>query len=137
MIKKYINNQKAFQRGSDNEDRSLVYRKWLRTVETNGYYCDIDVVKLNNGDLRAITELTRCDSESIPNENYFKAITSRWYSRDGQAEIIDKIADKLSIPAYLVVFNRDMKWFKVWSFNRLEWSQPMNPQEYQAWLYSL
>lgn len=130
------NGQKSYQR-SDNEDRSLVYRKWLRTVEVDGYFIDIDLVKFRGGTPCAITELSRCDNESVPGEEYFKAIVNRWYIRDGQASLIETVSKKLGVPAYLVIFGKDLNWFVVWDFQDWTWSKPMEPQEYTNWLSKL
>jgi hypothetical protein len=136
MDKKYNQqSQKDYQR-SDNEDRSLVYRKWLRTVDADGFFCDIDFIKFKKGAPRAITELTRCDSEQVPNESYFKEITNRWYIRDRQAELIEIIAKKLQVPAYLIVYSKHLAWFMVWSLQVWKWKY-MEPKEYVKWLTNL
>jgi hypothetical protein len=130
------NGQKSYQR-SDNEDRALGYRKWLRTVDTGGSFTDVDFIKFRNGYPVAITELTRCDNQQVPSENYFKEINKRWYLRDGQAVMIEEISLRLKIPAYLIVYSKSLTWFRVWSFQVWKWSKPMEPQEYLSWLNKL
>ena len=121
MIKK-INElgQKDYQR-NDSEDRALCYRKWLRTVDTDGYYLDVDFIKFRDGVPCAITELTRTDSAEEPETAYLDAIIQRYFGRDRQGEHIERVAMMLEVPAYLVLFNKECYWFWVFSFNRREW----------------
>lgn len=126
MLKKQLNEfgQKAYQR-TDREDRSLVYKDWLRTVKTpKGFFMDIDMIKWGTVDgkivPKAITELTRCDHEEI-NERYLRAIIDRWFFRDKQAAVVTALAEQLHVPAYLVCFQKDMKWLWVFSFQKKEW----------------
>jgi hypothetical protein len=124
MEKKYNSSgQKAYQR-DDKEDRSLVYRNWLRTIPSNGFFLDIDLVKWRYVDgvpvPVAITELTRCDSETA-GQSYLDAIINRWYVRDKQGVMIEKAAELMGVPAFLVLFQKDMKWTWVFSLQTKEW----------------
>lgn len=181
--------QKARQR-TDNEDRSLGYRDWLRTVQTNGFFIDIDLVKFRmvDGNPRpfAITELTRCDSEDC-GEEYRNAIIERYCHRDKQFDLINKmrfllgtrktdtrfvdpiirtdeeyekmmeefpsmstdemkwidenvtsemVEDVTPLPAYLVLFQKDMKWIWAWSFARKQWKY-FTPNDWATFLQTL
>jgi hypothetical protein len=181
--------QKARQR-DDNEDRSLSYRDWLRTVETNGFFIDIDLVKWRNenGNLRpvVITELTRCDGDDA-GEEYRAAIIDRYCYRDKQFDLINKlryllgkkkfdtkyvepvvktneeyeqfmeefpamstddmkwidenvtdemVESVIPIPAYLVLFQKDMKWIWAWSFAKKAWKY-FTPDNWATFLQTL
>lgn len=128
MIDKKLNPNggKAFQRGNDTEDRTIVYKKWLRTVKTNGFFIDIDMVKFKNINGKtipcAITELTRCDYDDV-NPAYLMAISKRIFERDKQANLIETVASILNVPAYLVLFHKDMNWLYVLSFRQKKWKK--------------
>lgn len=121
--KMLANGQKAFQR-LDREDRSLVYRDWLRTVDTNGFWIDLDFVKWKNinGELRpvALTDLTRTDREFVTNA-YLCAIIERILYRDKQGYMLQKIGQMLNVPVYLVLYPKSMSWTKVYDFAKKEW----------------
>lgn len=140
MLQKKYNGtgQKAYQR-DDNEDRSLVYRNWLRTVETNGFFIDIDFVKWRtvNGEPKpvAITDLTRCDSETA-GDNYRAAIIHRLFVRDKQGELLTQLGKSLNIPVYLVLFQKEMKWVWVFSFQKKEWRE-FTPHTWAEYLKTL
>lgn len=136
MLKKYNSNgQKAYQR-EDREDRSLVYRDWLRTIPVDGFFMDLDMIKFKNIDgvptPVAVTELTRCDREEIT-EAYLDAIEDRWFHRDNQASVILSVASKLEVPAYLVCFQKDLKWMWVFSFRIRGWKK-FSPKEWAEFL---
>lgn len=130
--------QKAYQR-NDREDRSLVYRDWVRTVDTGGFLLDVDHIKYRWIDGKpkpvAITELTRCDSESVAYP-YLNAITDRFFRRDKQGEIINTLASLLHVPAYLVLFQKDMLWLWVFSFQKKEWRE-FTPERWSLFLKKL
>jgi hypothetical protein len=132
------NGQKAYQR-SDREDRSLDYKLWLRTFDTGGLFMDVDLVKWKkeNGELvpRAITELTRCDSEEC-GPPYRAAIIERYFNRDIQGKVIEALAKRLNVPAYLVLFQKDMKWLWVYSFQTKVWKE-FTPDEWAKFLNQL
>ncbi len=141
MLEKIINaqGQKAYQRGNDREDRSLVYRDWLRTVDTNGWYMDVDFIKWRKvGDeLKpiAITDLTRCDSESVGHQ-YLAAILDRFFVRDRQGYFLKQLGKLLKVPVYLVLFQVEMKWLKVFSFQKEIWKD-YTPKEWADYLKTL
>jgi len=139
LPKKYnTNGQKAYQR-EDREDRSLIYRDWLRTVPVDGWFLDIDFIKFKKveGEIKpvAITELTRCDKPQI-GQGYLDAIIDRFFVRDSQGKTIQNVADKLGVPAYLVLFNKEMKWIWVFSFQKKEWRE-FTPQTWAEYLKKL
>lgn len=127
MIDKKIlsNGGKAYQR-DDTEDRTIVYKKWLRTVETNGFFIDLDMVKFRSAGGQivpcAITELTRCDYDTI-NPAYLMGISKRIFERDSQGKIIGTVASLLKVPAYLVLFHKNMEWLYVLSFRQKKWKK--------------
>jgi hypothetical protein len=139
LIKKYNNNnQKAYQR-EDTEDRSLKYKNWLRTVETNGFYLDVDLVKwrTKNGILTpiAITEITRCDSEAV-GQNYLDAIIDRWYNRDKQAAVCERLGQLLHVPVFLILYQKDINWFYVYCLNKKKWRMFL-PSQWAEYLRSI
>lgn len=140
MLPKIYNKtgQKAYQR-KDTEDRSLIYRNWLRTVETNGFFMDIDFIKWKNlnGTLVpvAITDLTRTDSDDV-GEPYLNAILDRFFNRDKQGLILEKLGILLNIPVYLVLFPKKMHWVFVFSFRKKEWKR-FTPKEWADHLKNL
>ncbi len=140
MLKKIINEsgQKAHQR-TDTEDRSLPYRNWLRTVETNGFFIDIDLIKWRFVDGKpipvAITDITRCDSEQCT-EAYRNAITQRIFHRDRQGLLLRTMGTLLNVPVYLILFQKDIKWLWVYDFQENKWKE-FSPLDWASHLKSL
>lgn len=131
--------QKDFQRGEDNEDRSLIYRNWLRTVETGGCWIDVDLIKWKFNDLTpipvAITDITRTDKDRVE-RGYLEAIEDRIYNRDKQAKILLALGDLLKIPVYLVLFPKSMLWVWVLSIRARKWRN-FTPLEWSSFLKKL
>lgn len=131
--------QKARQR-TDKEDRTMPYRDWLRTINGNGFFFDIDMFKCRYVDgkpqIVAITDLTRTDTETVPGQRYLDAITDRWFNRDSQAKLLLSVAEKLEVPAYLVLFPTSVTWLYVFSFQRREWKL-FSPEEWEKKLQEL
>jgi hypothetical protein len=127
MLQKLLNEngQKAHQR-DDNEDRSLPYRNWLRTVETDGYWIDVDFIKWKFVDGKptpyAVTDLTRSDKDTCE-EHYRWAISDRIFRRDRQGLLLKTVGELLHIPVYLVLFQKDMKWIWALDINTREWKE--------------
>lgn len=140
MIKKQINDkgQKAYQR-EDTEDRSLPYRNWLRTINSNGFFIDIDLIKWRMVDGLpkpvAITDITRCDSSTV-SESYLNAITHRLFKRDKQGELLKTLGRYLDIPVYLVLFQKDIEWLYVYSFQKNIWKQ-FSASSWESYLRTL
>lgn len=126
-MEKKINSagQKAYQR-SDREDRSLIYRDWLRKVKTGGYFIDVDMLKIVWKDGTptpvALTEITRCDRPEIT-DRYLRAIEYRWFKRDRQGQIIKSLAELMNIPAYIVLFQKELNWIYAYSFDDRAWTK--------------
>jgi hypothetical protein len=137
MLAKLLNTQgqKAYQR-ADREDRSLPYRDWVRTIDADGFFIDIDFIKWRciNGELTpvAITDITRCDSEEA-GQPYLDAITSRVFVRDRQGDVLRRLGELLKIPVYLVLFQKEIKWFWVYSFQSNRWKRFL-PGEWATFL---
>ncbi len=125
MLQKKINGngQKDYQR-EDHEDRSLKYRLWLRSVTTDGFFVDVDLIKWKweKGKLRpvAITEITRCDRDRV-GPNYLAAILDRWFRRDKQAEVTQELARLLKIPAFIICYQKEMRWLWIYNFQNGKW----------------
>lgn len=143
---------KAYQR-EDKEDRTLLYRNWRREVVSKGsrrstcYTSDLDQIEyvIINDEVHpvAIFELTRYDDD----ENNFKeqswakyrsAILDRFFYRDAQGKFVRKMASLLGIPAFIVLFRKDLESF--WTFemtdNMATWKHK-TPEEYRDWLAHL
>ena len=127
--------QKAYQR-TDTEDRSLPYRNWLRTVDTNGFFMDVDFIKWGFGDCgpypKAITDITRCDSDEC-NERYRFAITNRIFRRDKQGLILRTLGELLHVPVYLVLFQKEVRWLWVFDFQSNSWRE-YTPEDWATYL---
>lgn len=140
MLEKQRNEQgqKAHQR-QDSEDRSLPYRNWLRTVDTDGYWIDIDFIKWRFVDGKpepyAITDITRCDRETC-DEHYRWAISDRIFRRDKQGLLLKTAGEKLHVPVYLVLFQKDVKWIWALDINTREWKE-FTPSEWAEFLKKL
>lgn len=87
---------------------------------------DIDFVKwryINNKPVPvAITEITRCDGENV-NDHYLQAIIDRWYIRDRQAELVNTLAKLLGVPAFLICYQKDMRWLEVFNLQDKSWTK--------------
>jgi len=138
MLNKLLNSngQKSHQR-QDSEDRSLVYRNWLRGNNTNKIWFDVDLVGCTNenGKIspKIITELTRVDSEEVVGQGYLDAIINRWFVRDSQAMLIESVAKILGVPVYLVLYPPSVGWLNVYSFNKKFWKL-FTPDEWVKFL---
>lgn len=142
MLQKIYNSsgQKAYQRDTK-EDRAVQYMDWIRKITNpKGYFMDVDLVKFNQKDGKiypvAITEVTRCDSEDPVGRTYLAAIVQRYFKRDIQGRTIQTLADMLHVPAYLVLFAKNMTWLRVYSFQQEAW-QPFTPEEWAEFLRGL
>lgn len=108
---------KAQQR-TDNEDRSLAYRQWHRTLGPELICSDVDQIEWRFVDGKpkavAVLELTRID-EGDGSPAYRDAIIERFTKRDGQATLIRTVGAALHAPAWIVLFRRDLA--KFWLYN--------------------
>ena len=130
--------QKAYQR-DDKEDRSLPYRNWMRTFDANGFFTDVDFIKVKNenGEVRftAITEITRCDGDTA-GDKYREAIIDRYFVRDAQGGVMERLGELLNVPVYLVLFQKEIKWLWIYSFAKKKWKE-FTPTEWIEYLREL
>jgi hypothetical protein len=119
------NGTKDWQRSDPTVNREYPYRNWLRTW--GAFSTDVDMLMFKRGkDLEiypyALTDLTMGDLlfEDVC-DNYLKAITDRYFSRDGQGAMMGKLCEMLNIRGYLVLFTKEMTGFWVLSFANREW----------------
>lgn len=134
MLEKKLNSDgtKAYQRGDDREDRSLIYRNWHRTLKEFIMF-DVDTIewRYRNNELIpvAIIELTRTDSENV-GEKYLQAILDRFNIRDKQGEMIRKVADALKVNAYITLFNQQLSKFWVYNLSQNRGWRIFNQKQY-------
>ena len=147
--KKTSTGAKARQR-DDDEDRSLVYRDWRREVVGKGkkrstcYTCDLDQVEyvIVKQEIHpvAIIELTRYDQDEYAGSSqswakYRSAVLDRYFFRDSQGRFVKKMAELIGVPAYLVLFRKDVESF--WIFDMCckdaLWVKK-DADEYREWL---
>lgn len=143
---------KARQR-DDTEDRTLVYRDWRREVVGRGkrratcYTSDLDqieyVIVKNVPIPVAILELTRYDHDEHdgPSQSWAKyksAILDRYFFRDAQGRFVKVMAERMGVPAYIVLFRKDLGSFYLFDMidPRANWVH-MEPDEYKEWLCQL
>jgi len=111
-----------------NIDRSLPYKSWLRTFSNNGMFLDVDMIKwktLPDGTLKPVllTEITTFEGEEKVSQSYLDAITNRYFVREKQGAVTGTIGRLLNIPCYIVFFQKELKWFFVYSFRKKEWRE--------------
>lgn len=143
---------KARQR-DDTEDRSLVYRDWRRESVGKGkkrstcYTSDLDQVEyvIHKDEVYpvAIIELTRYDMEETdmaPHSwaKYRQSILDRYFIRDAQGKFIKKLSNLIGVPAYIVLFQKNLTSFWLFDVNDTQalWIHK-TPEEYREWLASL
>ena len=141
MLNKRLNDSggKAWQR-DDKEDRTIPYKEWINSNDTNGFFLDIDAIKWKtiNGEYIpiAITELTACEWETIATLKYLQAIEDRIFNRDKQGHAIKKLGLLLNIPVFWVVFPPSVKWLYVYSLRAKKWKL-FNQEEWISFLKKL
>lgn len=132
-------NSKARQR-EDSEDRTAIFRDWLRDHGTPCQDIDLIYYSRENHVIHpvAVLEITRVDDIGVyPPATYFRAILNRMRSRDSQAEVIRYIGKKLGIPVYIVVFWSSLT--RIWLWNLTEdrgWKE-CDQEQYKEWVKSL
>ena len=144
---------KAMQRTGDTEDRSLPYRSFRREVCKKGskketpYTCDIDQVEyiISKDQVYpvALIDITRYDQDEYAGKpeswsKYRAAVLDRYFFRDNQGNFMRTIANMLKIPAYLVLFRKDVQSFWVFEMTRkdADWVR-MDQEEYMNFLKKL
>jgi hypothetical protein len=119
MEKIYTDNgTKAYQRGSDYEDRSKAYKDWHRTLDRSLIMLDIDSIeyRFKDGVLTpvGVFEITRTDDDSI-SINYLQAIKDRFFKRDSiQALSALTVALALKTKAYITLYSKSTENFWVY-----------------------
>ena len=106
---------------SDTEDRAFSYRSYRRNFGEGLYVNDLDHVEWRLVDgvptPVAVLELTRVDN-AFYNEDtkrkYQQAILDR-FARDAQQDFVVEMAYRLSVSAYIILFNKDLTDF--WTYN--------------------
>ncbi len=143
---------KARQR-SDNEDRTLAYRDWRREVVGRGhrrstcYTSDLDQIEyiiVDNIPIPvAILELTRYDHDEHDGQSqswakYKSAILDRYFFRDAQGRFVKVMAERMGVPAFIVLFRKDLGSFYLFDMidPHVNWVH-MEPDEYKEWLCQL
>lgn len=147
---------KAYQRGADKEDRSLIYRNWRREVgktEKNGRYrktcytSDLDQIEyVFHKDVPypvAVFELTRYDHDEYDGPahswaKYRQSILDRFFLRDAQGKFVIKIAELLGCDAYIILFRKDLEAFWIFDMTHrdAQWVRK-DADEYKLWLTEL
>lgn len=108
------------------EDRSLRYKRWIRDVKhrDGSFPMDIDMFVFRNTveGYRpvAITEITRCDHETVT-QGYLDAVRERYTVKDVQGSVVRDMSQWMGIPAYLVCYQKYLKWFWVYGINDDHW----------------
>ena len=143
---------KARQR-KDREDRSLIYRDWRREAVSRGqrrqtcYTCDLDQIEYvfikDEPHPVAILELTRYDHDEHDGTSqqwarYKAAVLDRYFFRDSQGRFVKAVAKGLGIPAYIILFRKDLKSFNIFDMvdPKANWIHK-NDDEYRRWLCDL
>lgn len=106
---------------SDTEDRAFSYRSYRRTFGDGCYVNDLDHVEWRVRDdvptPVAVFELTRVDfefSNDKHRQSYQDSILKRFNS-DGQMDFVCEMAFRLGVPAYIILFQKNLKHF--WLYN--------------------
>jgi hypothetical protein len=124
------------------------YRKRHRKCKRECYVTDIDQIEWRRIDLKmtpvAILELTeRVTAQNFlipPGQRYLQNIADRMYRRDGQGWFATRVAEALNCPAYIVVFQEDMKMFVVHHMTNDDEKQTksvwhcMTGPQYKVWI---
>jgi hypothetical protein len=104
--KKYLGSGSKARQREDTEDRNIPFSNALRQYGIPA--TDVDYVVTNGqDDIKLIIETTRPDVEVFSSVNYLASIDERRRNRSAgnhNDEIISNIANKLKVPAILVVF---------------------------------
>lgn len=129
------------QQRPDNEDRALKYRQWRRDVGGGCYVADIDhfEYRVVDGEVVpvAVFELTlvKQSGETVP-DSYLDAIVRR-FSTDGQAQAIKTVAQRLSVKAWIILFNETISSFWVYDLSSGRGWWQLDELKYTAWLRRL
>lgn len=115
---------KAWQR-DDNIDRTIPYKDWINSKNSNGFWLDADAIKwrYENGVYKPImiTELTACEWETVATDTYLKSITNRIFKRDKQGIVLKTLGELLNVPVYWVVFPPSVSWIYAYHVGKDKW----------------
>lgn len=116
---------KAYQR-NDKEDRGAEYRLWHRTLAPSCVAFDVDFIewRKKNGTWVpvAITEITRVDEGKDVTAGYLENIIKRYNIRDMQGRVTKYLADKLNVPAYIILYRQGCTEFWIYDFDKANWT---------------
>lgn len=138
------NGTKAVQRRYG-DIRMRPYREFHSSLGKGYYMQDLDAVEYRyvDGKLRiaALIEITRADNDKTVDEHYLNGILERFRLRDSQGSLVIAMADKLGVPAFVVLFREDASEFWVFCLADPEndWESTeswlaMTPDEYTHFL---
>jgi hypothetical protein len=102
---------------------------------------DMDAVELRHRDGApvpvAVTELSRIDGALPLPDSYLRAVETRFFGRDAQGGLIRLLADRLGVPAFLVLFGKELTAFYILHLDRRTWSRQLSEAEYCRWQETL
>ena len=102
------------QQRSDDEDRTLEFRKWHRELEGYLATVDIDMIEWRDGKPAALLEITRVDGGIYVTGNYLASIINRFRTQlQGKAARV--VAEALGCKAYIVLYRQGLTQF--WLYN--------------------
>lgn len=97
--------------------RMRPYREFHSGLGRGYYMQDLDSVeyRYEDGKLRiaALIEITRADNGKTVDEHYLDGILERFRLRDSQGSVVVEMADRLGVPAFVVLFKEDVSCFWV------------------------
>lgn len=133
MIKKFEDSgAKAYQR-SDNEDRSAEYKLWHRKLSRSCSALDVDFIewRYRNGSMIpvALTEITRVDIDKEVSINYLESIVDRYNERDFQGKATRYLANKLGIPAFIILYKQGCTDFWIYDFTKNSWIGSLSQED--------
>jgi len=126
----------------DREDRASEYKQWHRDMPNSKCYAwDVDFIEWRYREGKpipvALTELTRADNGIIVDSSYLETIIWRYFVRDKQGEITKYLADKLGIPAYIILFRQCCTEFWVYDMEKKKWRESLSPLQMKKFIESL
>ncbi len=118
----------------------IAYRAWRQTWGCGAFVNDIDQIewRLVDGDVVPIMalEMTRLDGGVHPPATYFEAILTRYQRRDGQALAITAFAERLGVPAVIVLWRHDLSDFWIYNLSTHQGWFYLTAPQYKRWLIS-
>ena len=134
--------QKGYQMDND-EDRGHAFKKWVhqnRKSTVDGFFLDTDLIKwqgTTNREVKpkSIIEITRFDDKPVVGQKYLDAIINR-YNTQAQGKVTRTLSKILDVPAYIILYQKDILWMYVYSFRADRWKF-MKPEECLTFLEQL